>query len=346
MDWTKGYSAQWRVYEVDPSTWADAGVLEGATSVSINRDGTGDVPLLESGSISMDTGVGASFQERYLRVVMYAEQAGGVERVDVGTMLYVAANGTVDKGRNAVELVGRSVLYPASTRQLITGAYAPRGTDGAQWCATMLREAIMAPVEVFGGFTLDTNVVFDVGTTYLAAVWQILNAGGYVIQIDGSGKVNILPMPTEPSLLLDDAGAKLLHPGIPYSSDGSAVPNRYTAIDGDLVATVVNDNPASEVSTIRRGYVLDKVDTSPTRVNGESLEQYAARQLETLSIIPDERTYTREYYPGIVPYCVVRGTLTEMNFDGDMRVMSQSLTCDKGIIVQEKAQREVKLWQR
>lgn len=346
MDWTKGYSAHWRVYEVDSKTWADGGLLSGATSVTINRDGAGEAPLMESGAVSLDTDISEDFKERYLRIAMYAEQDDGATRVDVATLLFASTTGNIDKGFDAVELTGRSVLYPASTKVLLTGTYAPKGVDGAQWCASMLRDAIQAPVEVFGSFTLETNTVFDGGTTYLACVWQILDAGGFVIQIAGNGTVQIMPRPADPSIVLDAVGAQLLHPGMPYTMDWSKVPNRYTAIEGSNVATVVNDDSGSPVSTSSRGYVVDVLDTKPVRVNGESLEQYAARRLEELSTVPDERTYVREYYPGVYPFSIARGNLSGMNLDGDLRIVTQALTCDKGITVQEKAQREVKLWQR
>lgn len=343
MDWTKGYSARWRVYEVDTDTWADGGTVEGVSEVEVDRTGTGDAPLLESGKITADNADGG---ERYLRVVMDAEQAGARERVDIATLLCASIAGTADYGAERVELTGRSVLYPASVRLLTAGTYAPAGANGAQWCASMLRESVQAPVEVEGGFTLDTNVVFDIGTSYLECVWQVLDAGGYCLQISGRGVVSVRPLPTDPVLMLDSAGASLLQPQIKYDLDWSEVPNRYTAVDGSEVATVENSDPASPASVAARGYVHDVVDKSPTRVNGETLTAYAARRLEEESVIPDRRTYNREFWPEVRPYDVVRGTLASVELDGDLRIEEQTLKCGLGIVVTEKAKREVALWRR
>lgn len=344
MDWTQGYTAHWRIYRVNVDTWADGEELRGCKSVSIDRDGTGTAPLLESGTVSMD---GAQdFGEEYLRIVMYAEQDGGAQRVDVATLLCNSTSGSVNYGGNACDLNGQSVLYPASVRRVLSGTYAPAGSDGARWCADMLRSCIAAPVTVSGGFTLDSNIVFAIGTPYLECVWGVLDAGGYIMQIAGDGTVQIMPNPTEAALLLDDANAKLLHQEIKYALDWSNVPNRYTAIDGMEVAIAVNDDAASPASTVTRGYVFDTVDTSPKRINGETLAQYAERRLEESSTIPDVRTYTREYWPAVLPGSLVRGTLASVDMEGALRVVTQSLTCGAGITVNEKAQREVKTWTR
>lgn len=345
MDWTKGYSATWRVFEVSTDTWADGALVANVRSASINRECTGKAPLLESGSITLDAPIGEAFTERYLRIVMTANQDGQAERVDVATLLCSSGSGTIDYGADEQDLAGYSVLYPASTRLLTRGTYAPAGTDGVAWAASMLGEACQAPVTTMGSFTLEDAVVFDIGTSYLECVWMVLDAGGYCMQIEGNGTINILPLPTQPALLLDGTGARLITTGIDYTHDWSDVPNRYVAVDGANIAEVVNDDRASPTSTVTRGYYIDEVDTSPVRVNGESLQQYAVRRLEELSTVPDERTYTREYSPGVYPFSLVRGTLADVQIEGDLRVQTQSLECGKGILVTEKAERQVSTWQ-
>ena len=344
MDWTRGYSAEWRIFEVNRDTWADASLVEGVRSVKIERDCGSDAPLLESGSISIDSA--EPFEEKYLRVTMTTVQDGISERFDIGTFLCTQTSGESDRGNDEQDIMARSVLYPASVRKLVRGSYAPMGTDGAQWAADMLASCCAAPVGFTGGFTLASNIVFDIGTSYLEAVWSILDAGGYCIRLGGDGSISVEPLPTDPELLLDDAGARLLMPSIKYDLDYSKVPNRYTAVEGMQTAQVTNDDPNSIVSTVRRGYYHDIVDKSPKRVNGETLAAYAARKLEEASVISDTRTYTREYSPGVRPFSVVRGSLESVSIEGSLRVIKQSLKCGKGITVTERAERGVALWQR
>ena len=346
MDWSAGYRATWRVYRVDRRTWADAGLLGGVSEVGIERTCDEDAPLLERGSMTVDADVGAAFEEGYYRVVMTATQDGESERVDVATLLCCSTSGDVNRNVDVREVLGRSVLYPASTTELEPGSYAPAGVDGVQFCAGLLRASINAPVVTSGGFTLDEHLVFDNGTKVLAAVWQVLDAGGCVLQVAGDGTVSIMPKPTEPDLTLDRAHARLLHPGVHHELDYSEVPNRYIASDGGDEATATNDDPLSVTSTVSRGWVHDVRDDSPTRVDGETLQAYAERRLEEESMVYDVRTYTREWWPGVVPHSLVRGSMAAVELDGDMRVVTQSLSCGRGITVEETARREVHTWQR
>jgi hypothetical protein len=164
------------------------------------------------------------------------------------------------------------------------------------------------------------------------------------MQIDGEGVIHIRSMPSIPVLELSQANARLLVPGIKAEYDLTQVPNKYVAVDEFSTAIAVNDNPNSPVSTVSRGYVQMKLDESPTPIDGETLERYAERMLAAQSTVRDARTYQREYYPGVLPYDVVRASISSVGLDGDLRVLNQSLTCDGGILVNEKAAREVSLW--
>ena len=52
----------------------------------------------------------------------------------------------------------------------------------------------------------------------------------------------------------------------------------------------------------------------------------------------------REWYPGVLVGSVVRGSVSSVGLDGDMRVERQSITCGAGITVEERAVKEVKAW--
>lgn len=336
MDWTKSYTSTWRVFKVNTRTWADGEMISRVDSASISR--TADGRLLESGSLTL-TG---TFESGYYRIAMTAEQGGEIERVDVATLYFEVENEEVDFGRTVSDVDGSSVLYPADTTSIITGEYAPAGVDGAQYAAQLLRSAIAAPVEVEGSFTLNDHIVFELGESVIDAVWAVLDAGGFVIQINGRGVVQIMPKPTEPTLTIDHSSMRMLSNGIKSSAKTGDIPNRYIAIDEDIVATAVNDDPTSVVSTASRGFYVDVVDTSPTPVNGKTYEEYAHDRLKELSILYDERTYVREYAPDVYIYSLVRASINGLQ--GDMRVLSQSIECGNGITVNEKSAREIQLW--
>lgn len=336
MDWSQSYSATWRVFKVNRLTWADGEMLTNVDSVSLSR--TADGKILESGSMEL-TG---EFQTDYYRIVMTAEQGGEIERVDVATLLFEVNGGMVDYGTIAGKVDGHSVLYPAETTAVTTGEYAPAGADGVIYARDLLQSAINAPVETEGSFTLNDHIVHELGSSVIEAVWAVLDAGGYVLQIDGRGVVHIRPKPTEPSLIIDSTSMNIMSNGIDFDSDMSGIPNRYIVMNDGIILSAVNSNENSPVSTVSRGYNVDVIDKSPTLVNSETYIEYANRKLHELSCLKDTRSYTREYAPNVYPYSLIRASIDGLF--GDYRVESQTINCDNGITVNEKASREISLW--
>lgn len=337
MDWGRPYTATWRIFKVNRRTWADGELVTGVDKASVSRTADGD--LLETGSLD----VTGDFETDYYRIVMTANQGGEVERVDVATLLFEVEKGKTNYGTTSHSVDGHSVLYPASTTSIVTGAYAPKGVDGAQYAKNLLEGAINAPVEAEGSFILDDHVVHELGAPVLEAVWDVLTAGGFVIQIDGRGVVHIRPKPVEPSLVIDSLTSDIVFPGIDYDKDLSGIPNRYVVIVDNNITIAENNDPESVISTVNRGYCVDQVDTSPILVNGETLGRYANRKLKEASVVKENKNYKREYAPDVYLYSIVKATIDGL--EGDLRVESQSIECGNGITLSEKASREIILWQ-
>lgn len=340
MDWGEGYTSTWRMYRVDEATWADAYPVDGFISAKITR--AADGALLESGSFTID---GEAPGTGYYRLSMTARNSTGYERVDVATMRVEGTSGTYNRNSTTVTASGLSVLYPASVKKLLDGAYCPANTDAAVYVAQLLGSCIAAPIVVEVGFALNAPIVHEFGSSALDACWQVLGTIGAVMQLDGDGTVHIKMPDSAPALELDVAGASLVVPGVKRARNTAGIPNRYVAVGEFETAEAVNDDPASPVSTVSRGYEHTEVDESPTPVDGETLAAYAARKLQAASTVRDTRTYTREYWPGVLPYDMVAGSLSSVGIDGALRVTRQSLDCKHGILVTEEAAREEVLWQ-
>ena len=336
MEWDKSYSATWKVYRVNEKTWADAESLGNVDQVQISR--TADGKVLESGSLSLS----GDFETGYYRIAMVAEQSGASKRIDVATLLFEEKGGKYDYGTYFRDVNGSSVLYPAYSTAVVVGEYAPAGADGARYAGNLLKEAINAPVEVEGSFTLNNHIVHELGSAVIEAVWSVLDAGKFIIQIDGRGVVHIKPRPTSPSLVLDNSSIRLLQNSISVSAGISDVPNRYIVIDGNNITMAVNNDENSEISVTRRGFCVDAVDTSPTPVNGETYSMYANRMLRELSVLKEEISYSREYADGVYLYDLIRMSIDGVK--GDYRISSQSVTCGNGVIISEKACKETPLW--
>lgn len=344
VDWAAGYTPEWRLYRVDERTWADADMVGAFAGATVDRV---QESVMESGSFELELPAGGEFAAGYYRLAMVAHQGGLSERADVATLLCCSTSGTASPWLDRARVSGRSVLYPASREGMPIGKTAPAGCDGVDWAASLLSGCLVRPVEASGSFTLDSGMSFAPSDRKLDAAWAVLAAGGWCIQVDGRGTVSLLPRPTEPALELDAAGASLLMPDVDYDLDYSQVPNRYRAMDGGLYAESVNDDPASPSSVHARGYYDDGeqgFDDAPARVNGETLQAYADRRLAECSVVRDGRVYSREWWPGVHPWSVVRGSLAGVRLEGDLRVARQSIDTSAGLLVTEEAYREVSSW--
>lgn len=341
INWLSNYTFSWRLVSVNPYTWANDEIIPDTISMSVTRDCTDSASLLESGSIELDSY--DEFEPGWYRVEGLFIQETGVERHPIATMY--CESFSEDYGKYEVQsgimrtskVDCYSVLKPAEGRHFLTGAYIPKGTNGANQIARYLRACTPAPVVVEGdGFVLDDDLVFDADETYIGAIWKILDAAGWCMQIFGDGTIYVMRKPTEPDLIMDRVTAAILEPGTSKNTEHDDIYNVYIAVhkSGDLV-TITNEDPRSPISTVTLGRVSEFVDRSPVLVDGESLASYAKRKLEEKSTVIRKYQYKREWYPDIYPYSVIRGVLATSGLTEDMRVLSQSFSLGNGITVSE-----------
>ena len=339
VDYSQTYTSRFVVKRLDNRSWLPIGTIGNVASLSLDMDGTDSVPLLETGDIEVDLSPGEELESGWYQIVMLADQRNsGYDTEELATLWIEATKGSETSDRNTVSATGRSALYPASTNPMPFGEYVPKGVEGASYCAELLGKCCPAPVEVEGSFTVDDYYVFKEGTKILEAVWTVLKAGGFCIQLEGNGTIWIRPLPTDPAMHLGRGrNAQLLSAGYEYTKDMTKIPNVYIARDGEQTATAVNDDPTSRISTVGRGFKVVTVDTSPIRVNGETLQSYADRRLEEeRSSIEYIRTYTREYDPNVKPFSIVRW-YESGEYPQDMRVKTSTLTIGYGVQVKETA---------
>lgn len=345
MDFSRSYSSNWKLYKVNMDTWADGKALDGFLSASVEKTKDG---MVESGSFEVDVETYSDFEEGYYRLVMYGTQDGVTERFEITTLYCFLVSGNLDKRRDTRSITGKSVLTPIEQLSMPMGSFVSGNADCAAYIGNLLRKTLAAPVEVMGSFTLNEDYVFDIGSNVLEAVWTLLDAGKWCLQISGDGTVTVAPLSQEPQLTFPKGMESMVFPGIGYETDMSGIPNRFMALSADgKLCEAINDDPLSPVSTVNRGFIVDSggVESSPTTINGESLQEYCERKLRELSVQQQSISYSREYIHGLLPNTLVRGTLGLERINGDFRIENQSLECGSGIKVSEKAVREVNLWE-
>ena len=344
--WDRSYMGDWRLCSVDPKTWGDRMEIPGSGKYSITANCSDTVPLLQAATFEVDLGEDDVFEPGWYRVEMRADD--GYERNDrvyIATLICEKASGNFDYGRHRTKVKGRSVLAPVNDAKMLAGEFITEGADGAEWVYEMIKSHTPAPVSVEGSFTIDSYYVWDANTSYLKAVWQVLDAAGWCILLNGLGEITVCEKPKEPVLTYDNLGKSLFLPGMDYDDDYSEIPNRYYAVEGANRVVAVNDDPDSPTSYTRRGWWKDEVDYDVIRVNGETLQDYAERKLEEKSTVVKTHSYTREYVEGVVPFTIVRANDGD-KVQGDLRVISQQFQTEHGLSVSEEAGMEVKLWQR
>lgn len=349
IDFSMHYSVDWHVYRVNTDTWDETEELPNVVNASVDRDCTDDVPLLETSSLNFDIAAASEFRDGWYRIIADVTQGASCMRIPISTNYYHLTNETFDYGIKSISAEGQSSLYPASELRMQDGAFVPKDSNGADWVVRHLRSCISAPVRKVDekGFVLKRHVVYDSNDTVLSAVWSVLDAGKWCMQIDGNGIVNVMPKPKTPMLVISDSNTRLLEPEVKRAYTRKGIPNRYIVRDGNEEVVVVNDDPNSITSTVNVGHYVDaQIDTNPYLLAGESIYTYARRKLEELSTIAITYDYTREYYPGVYPMSLLEFTLPNNGLNGELRVARQKLTLDQGIEVSETATEERKYWRR
>ena len=338
ITWSQDYTVEWRLMKVNKDTWADSGRAEFVNNARIDRDMTASVPLLESATFDAQIPIGREWENGWYRLRAIVTQGTETESIPIGTFRIEAGSDKVDFGTQTATLKGYSVLYPASKSYMDLGSYIPLGTDGPEFVRDLLKQGgVCAPIHLEGSYSLDDYVTYDNQTQVIKVVWDILDAGGYCMVIDGEGEIWVKPKPVQRKLVFNSKTANLLFPGVTRNLDYSDVPNVYKAYSGEVSAKAVNDNPDSIVSTVSRGYEHQEVATNPMRVNGESLQAYCERMLEELSTLEKTYVYNRENISDARPFDVVNLTLPQWGVESDLRILSQSIECGKSIKVSETA---------
>ncbi len=351
-DYTSSYNAKWSVWEVDPDTWDNDDELTGVTSVTINRDCTDSVPLLESATLTIASGSIDRIDEGWYRVMADITQAGVTYRFPIATLMLQKTDFSYSGGVYSQTINGTSVLQMLEDKKNIGNyyKYAPKGVPGAQWIANLFDD-VLVPFGVTvedEDFYLKENFVFSPGDSYLSMAWAILDKYKWCMTIDGDGSVSIKKRPEEPEFVIDSDSMNYLKPEFSSSFDYSQIYNRYYAVGKDgSVMIAENDEPGSFLSRSSRGRWIEYVDTSPSLTDGETLRAYSRRRLEEESTLVQSISYTRDYVDGLLPFSVVEMRLPEYGLEGEAKVMSQSMTFDdsnKGLLVSETAGIEFKGW--
>lgn len=332
MDWRKGFTAQYHMCIVDPTTWRDTNIVH-ITDGTIKKEQSSLMQSADVDCVKYPQG------ERWVRIWLNATQNGVTETIPMFTGLAVSPdrdiNGLIET--NSVECY--SVLKPADDVLLDRGWYAPAGFTGSSIVRQLL-EVSPAPIEEDDfSPSLSTSIIAEDGETRLSMAEKILNSINWRLRIDGDGTIHICPKAQEPVATFDAIEMDIIEPQIKLSSDWYDAPNVFRAIEDDLIGIARDDSPDSPLSTVNRGREIWKEELNCDLADNETVAEYAYRKLKELQAQEVTGRYNRRFIPDIVPTDMINLHLPAQQIDGQFIITSQSIKLGYGSAVTEEVEK-------
>ena len=349
-DWLSSMTQTFEYYIVDPGTWTDKEQIRNVKSCSITRDS--DTDTLESATIDVVDSLG----ECYIRVYLITIQNGIRDKYPLGTFLVQTPSSTYDGKVRNVSMDAYSPLLELKETPPPLGYSLLKGDNIMEKAYMIIREKARAPVvQTHTSDVLTGDFVSSTEDTWISFVSDLISNAKYTLDLDGMGRILFAPKQDTASLqpvwTYDDGNSSILLPEITMDHDLYGIPNVvevvYSNGNDNYYSRVVNDDSNSPTSTVNRGREIIHRVTDPEFVGDptkKQVDEYADKLLKELSSVE----YTVSYSHG---YCPVRvGDCVRLNYSSaglnnvKAKVISQTIKCESGCSVSEKAVFTTKLW--
>ena len=351
VDWLSSMQQTFEYYIVDPATWKDAKKIENVKSCSISRDS--DAGTLGSASINITESVG----ECYVRIYLITIQNGSKERHPLGTFLVQTPSTSFDGKVRNLSMDAYTPLLELKETKPPLGYSVRKGTNIMTIARQLTQENTRAPVVPA---SCDTNLfsdfVAETDDSWLTFLTDLLLNAKYSYDLDEMGRILFAPEQDTASLqpvwtYNDDDNSSILYANLNMDHDLYGIPNVVEVIyshgNGYYYSRVVNDDPNSPTSTVNRGREIIHRVSDPDLIGDPTenqIDEYANRLLRELSSLEYTITYTHGYCPVRVGDCVrfnySRADLKNVK----AKVISQTIKCEPGCPVTEKAVFTNRLW--
>lgn len=350
IDWLSSMQQSFEYYTVDPSTWKDVKRIENVLSCTIDRDS--EVATLGSANISLAETIG----ESYIRVYLVVNQNGNTYKEPLGTFLVQTPTWKFNGKTRDISIDAYTPLLELKENLPPIGYSLLKDENIMNAAYRLCRERVRAPVvEAACSMTLHDDFVANTDDTWLTFLTDLVANAKYTFGLDELGRVIFLPIQDASSLqpvwTYTDDNSSILYPDINLDRDLYGIPNVvevvYSSGNDTYHARVVNDDPNSPISTVRRGREIVHRVTNPD-LYGDPTEnqtqEYAERLLRKLSTLECAVTYSHGYCPVRLNDCVRLNYTRSGITDIKAKVISQSINCSAGCKVTETAVYTTKLW--
>lgn len=349
-DWLASMQQTYEYYIVDPGTWRDMKRIDNVKSCTIDRDS--ETETLGSATIDVTDSLG----ECYVRAYLVTIQNGVREKHPLATFLIQTPSSSFNGKIREVSMDGYTPLLELKENPAPLGYSILENANIMDNAYLLVREHARAPVvRAENTTTLNYDFIANTDDTWLTYVTDLIANANYIFELDEMGRILFSPKQDTASLqpvwTYEDDEKSILYHDISMDHDLYGIPNVVEVVYSNgsdyFSHRVVNDDPNSPISTVNRGREIVYRDTNPNLVGNSTesqIQEYAKQLLRNLSTIEYTVTYTHGYCPVRVGDCVrlnyARAGITNVK----ARVISQSIKCEAGCPVTEKAVFTTKLW--
>lgn len=349
-DWTKSMQQTFEYYIVNPATWKDVRRINNVKSGSITRDL--GVETLGSATFDIEEPLG----ECYIRVYLITIQNGAKDKYPLGTYLIQTPSSKFDGKNKIVSVDAYTPLLELKENPPPIGYSVLKDTNIMETAYKITKEQARAPVVAAASTeTLFSDFVANTDDTWMTFLNDLIANAKYTFSLDELGRILFSPKQDMASLqpvwTFDDSNSSILYPEINMDYDLYGIPNVveviYSSDDRCYYSRVVNDDSNSPTSTVSRGREIIHRVTEPILFGNptdEQVNEYAVRLLRSLSSIEYTVNYSHGYCPVKIGDCV-RLNYSKAGLNGiKAKVISQSIKCEPGCPVDEKAVFTANLW--
>lgn len=349
-DWLSSMQQTFEYYIVDPGTWKDMKLIDTVKSCTITRDA--EAETLGSATVNVHESVG----ECYIRVYLVTIQNGIRERHPLGTFLVQTPSISFNGRLQDISMDAYTPLLEFKETPPPLGYSIFKNANIMDMAYRLARERARAPVvKTDCSELLAMDFTANTDDTWLTFLTDLIANAKYEFALDELGRILFSPKQDTASLqpvwTYNDDNSSILYADISVDRDLYGIPNVVEVIHsngaGYYFVRAVNDDSNSPTSTVRRGREIVHRVSDPDLVGNPTesqVQDYANQLLRELSVLEYTVSYTHGYCPVRLGDCVRLNYSRAGITDVKAKVISQSIRCEPGCPVTEKAVFTAKLW--
>ena len=350
VDWTSTMQQTFEYYIVDPETWKDSKKLNTVISSKISRDL--EAETLGSASITISESIG----ECYIRIYLITIQNRKREKHPLGTFLIQTPSYSFDGKVKSISTDAYTPLLELKEKNPPIGYSIYKNENILDRAYEILRNQMRAPiVRDNKDVTINENFVANLDDTWMTFIIDLLDKVDMQLSLDELGRVLFSPKQDlkslQPIWTFNADNSSILYPDFDMDHDLYGIPNvvevLYSGESGYYYSRVENNDENSPISIKNRGREIIHRVTNPD-ISGNPtqgyIDQYATKLLRELSCLEYSISYTHGYCPVRIGDCVRLNYERAGITDVKAKVINQTIKCESGCPVTEKAVFTTKLW--